>query len=72
MPLKIRDQGRHLYLPIGTINTNLVEDVEYAFPVKFRQILLRDFLSRFIKVRSVVAENSKISQQMRGHGGNHC
>ena len=32
----IRDQGGHLVFPIGPKNTNLVEDVEILFPVKFR------------------------------------
>ena len=33
----IRGQGGHLGFPIGTKNTNLVEDVKDLFPVKFRQ-----------------------------------
>ena len=33
----IRGQGGHLGFPIGTKNTNLVEDVEDLLPVKFRQ-----------------------------------
>ena len=33
----IRGQGGHLGFPIGTKNTNLIEDVEDLFPVKFRQ-----------------------------------
>ena len=36
MPQPIRGQGSHLVFPIGPKNTNLVEDVETLFPVKFR------------------------------------
>ena len=32
----IRGQGGHLDFPIGPKNTNLVEDVEFLLPVKFR------------------------------------
>ena len=35
----IRGQGGHLVFPIGSKNTNLVEDVEILLPVKFRWIL---------------------------------
>ena len=34
----IKGQGGHLGFPIGTKNTNLIEDVEDLLPVKFRQI----------------------------------
>ena len=36
----IRGQGGYLVFPIGPKNTNLVEDVEFLLPVKFRWILL--------------------------------
>ena len=36
MSQPIRDQGANLVFLIGTINTNLVEDVEVLLPVKFR------------------------------------
>ena len=36
-------QGGHAVFPIGTKNTNLVEDVEILLPVKFRWILLSGF-----------------------------
>ena len=39
----IRGQGGHLVFPIGTKNTNLVEDVEILLPVKFRWILFSGF-----------------------------
>ena len=35
MSQPIRDQGGHLVFPIGSKNTNLVEDVEILLPVKF-------------------------------------
>ena len=31
--------GGHLFFPFGPKNTNLVENVEFLLPVKFRQIL---------------------------------
>ena len=37
----IRGQDGHLVFPIAPKNTNLVEDVEFLLPVKFRQILLK-------------------------------
>ena len=36
MSQPIKGQGGHLDFPIGTKNTNLVEDVEIFLPVKFR------------------------------------
>ena len=38
MSQPIRGQGGHLVFPIGTKNTNLVEDIEILLPVKFRWI----------------------------------
>ena len=38
MSRQIRGQGGHLVFPIGPKNTNLVEDIEILFPVKFRWI----------------------------------
>ena len=35
----IRALGGHICLLIGTKSTNLVEDLEYLFPVRFREIL---------------------------------
>ena len=32
----IRGQDGHLVFPIGSKNTNLVEDIEILLPVKFR------------------------------------
>ena len=43
MSQPIRGQGSHLVLPIGPKNTNLVEDFEILFPVKFRSILFSGF-----------------------------
>ena len=43
MSQPIRGQGCHLVFPIGTINTNLVEDVEILLPVKFHQIPFSGF-----------------------------
>ena len=39
MSQPIRALGGHICWPIGTKNTNLVEDLEYLLPVKFREIL---------------------------------
>ena len=39
MSQPIRALGGHICRPIGTKNTNLVEDPEYLLPVKFREIL---------------------------------
>ena len=39
MSQPIRDQGGHLVFPIGSKNTNLVEDIEILLPVKFCEIL---------------------------------
>ena len=36
MSQPIRDKGGLLVFPIGPKNTNLVEDVEFLLPVKFR------------------------------------
>ena len=36
MSQPIRGQGGHLVFPIDPKNTNLVEDVEFLLPVKFR------------------------------------
>ena len=36
MSHQIRGQGDDLFFPIGSKNTNLVEDVEILLPVKFR------------------------------------
>ena len=36
MSQPIRGEGGHLVFPIGPKNTNLVEDGEFLFPVKFR------------------------------------
>ena len=38
MSQQIRGQGGHLVFPISPKNTNLVEDLEILFPVKFRRI----------------------------------
>ena len=38
MSQPIRDRGGHLVFPIGTKNTNLVEDVEILLHVKFCSI----------------------------------
>ena len=58
MSQPIRGQGGHLVFPIGSKNTNLVEDVE---------ILL---LSSFVEFRSALSEEkSKMSQPIRGQGG---
>ena len=40
-PIKV--QGGHLVFPISPKNTNLVEDVEFLLPVKFRWILFSGF-----------------------------
>ena len=39
MSQPIRALGGHICWPIGTKNTNLVEDLEYLLPVRFREIL---------------------------------
>ena len=58
MSQPIRGQGGHLVFPIDLKNTNLVEDVEILFRVKF------------VEFRSaVVEEKLKISQPIRGQGG---
>ena len=43
MSQPIRGQGGHLVFPIGPKNTNLVEDVEILFPVKFPWIPFSGF-----------------------------
>ena len=43
MSQPIRGQGGHLVFPIGPKNTNLVEDVEFLLPVKFRRIPFSGF-----------------------------
>ena len=43
MSQRIRGQGGHLVFQIGPKNTNLVEDVEFLLPVKFRWILFSGF-----------------------------
>ena len=43
MSQSIIGQGGHLVFPIGSKNTNLVEDIEILLPVKFRQIPFSDF-----------------------------
>ena len=36
MSQPIRDKDGHLVIPIGLKNTDLVEDLEFLLPVKFR------------------------------------
>ena len=43
MSQQIRGKDSHLVFPIGPKNTNLVEDVEILFPVKFHLILFSSF-----------------------------
>ena len=43
MAQQIRGCGGHFGFPNSPKNTNVVEDVEFLLPVKYRQILLRDF-----------------------------
>ena len=43
MFLQIRGQDGHLGCPIGKKNANLVGDIEYLLPVKFRQNLSGSF-----------------------------
>ena len=43
MSQPIRSQGGHLLFSIGTKNTNVVEDVEIWFPIKFRWIPFSGF-----------------------------
>ena len=43
MSQPIRGQGGHLIFPIGPKNTNLVEDIEIFFTVKFRWIPFNGF-----------------------------
>ena len=50
MSQPIRDQGGHLVFPISPKNTNLVEDVEMLFPVKFRWIPFSGFREDFENV----------------------
>ena len=49
---KIRGQGGHLVFPIGSKNTNLVEDVEILLPVKFRAIPFSGFRGEVENVKS--------------------
>ena len=48
-----RGQCGHLVFPIGPKNTNLVEDVEFLLPVKFRRILLSSFRGEVEYVKSL-------------------
>ena len=43
MSQQIRGQGSHLVFSDWPQNTNLVEDIEFLLPAKFRQILLNSF-----------------------------
>ena len=48
----IRGQGGHLVFRIGSKNKNLVEDVEFLLPVKFRCILFSGFREEVENVKS--------------------
>ena len=53
-----RGQGGNRVFPIGSKNTNLVEDIEILLPVKFRQIPVSGFRGKV-----------EMSQPIRGKGG---
>ena len=52
MSQPIRGQGGHLVFPIHPKNTNLVQNVEFLLPVKFRQILFSCFRGEVENVKS--------------------
>ena len=52
MSQPIRGQGGHLVFQIGPKNTNLVEDVEFLLPIKFRWILFSGFRGEVENVKS--------------------
>ena len=52
MPITaFRGWNGHPVFPIGTKNTNLVENVEFLPPVKFQQIPFSDFTEGIEKLR---------------------
>ena len=75
MSQPIRGQGGHLVFTIGPKNTNLVEDVEILFPVKFRWIPFSDFRGEVENVSanqrsgrpSCFSDRSKKHKLGRGH-----
>ena len=58
---RIRGQGGHLIYPIGPKNTNLVEDIEIFFPVKFCWIPFSGFKEE--------VKNVSANQRRGGHLG---
>ena len=52
MSQPIKEQGGHLVFVIDQKNTNLVEDVEFLLPVKFREILFSGFRGEVENVKS--------------------
>ena len=52
MSQPIRGQGGHLVFPIGSKNTNLVEDVEILLPFTFRLIPFSGFRGEVENVKS--------------------
>ena len=59
MSRPIRGQGAHSVFPIGPKNTNLVEDIEFLLPVRFRWIPFNGFRGE--------VENVSVKQRPGGH-----